>query len=161
MKSFILDGVQSCLTCQQAKPERVKYPGLLAPLHVPHNAWDVVSMDFLSGLPKSGRFDCILVVIDKFSKYGHFVPLSHPFSASKIAEVFVDNVYKLHSLPQATISDRDPIFISQFWKQLAKLASTDLQMSYAYQPETDGQTERANQQIECYLRCFISAHPRQ
>jgi hypothetical protein len=117
-------------------------------------------MDFIGGLLKSIHFDCILVVIEKFSKYSHFVPLSHPFSASKTAEAFMDNVYNLHSLPKAIISDRDPIFTSQFWRQLAQLTGTDLQMSSTYHTEIDGQTERVNQQIQCYLRCFISAHPR-
>ena len=81
MKTFIKTQVQSCLVCQQAKPERVQYPGLLSPLSVPSKAWDTVSMDFISGLPTSFQYNCILVVIDKFSKYGHFVPLSHPFNA--------------------------------------------------------------------------------
>uniref|UniRef100_A0A453DFY0 Integrase catalytic domain-containing protein n=1 Tax=Aegilops tauschii subsp. strangulata TaxID=200361 RepID=A0A453DFY0_AEGTS len=159
MKNFIKTQVQSCLTCQQAKPERVQYPGLLSPLPVPPKAWDTVSMDFISGLPSSYQYNCILVVIDKFSKYGHFMGLTHPFNAQKVAEIFLDNVYKLHGMPRLIICDRDPIFTSAFWKFLISNTGAELNMSTACHPETDGQTERVNQQIECFLRCFISAHP--
>jgi hypothetical protein len=79
MKSDILSWVQSCFVCQQAKPNRSKYPGLLQPLPVPDAAWDIVSMDFVEGLPKSGSVNAILVVVDKFTKFSHFVPLHHPF----------------------------------------------------------------------------------
>ena len=161
MKKFILAQVQSCLLCQKAKPERVPYPGLLSPLPVPHQAWHTISMDFISGLPQSSQFNSILVVIDKFSKYGHFISLRHPFNAQKVAEVFLDNVYKLHGMPKYIISDRDPIFTSQFWKMLIARTGTQLNMSTTNHPETDGQTERVNQQVESYLRCFISAQPHQ
>ncbi|XBJ06935.1 hypothetical protein VPH35_012526 [Triticum aestivum] len=117
-------------------------------------------MDFISGLPPSDHFDCIMVVIDKFTKYGHFIPVKHPYNAVKIAELFLDNIYKLHGMPLFIVSDRDLVFTCQFWQILTKRTGTTLNMSTAYHPETDGQTERVNQQIECYLRCFISAHPR-
>lgn len=161
MKKFIQNRVASCLICQQAKPERVSYPGLLAPLPVPPRAWHTVSMDFISGLPLFGNVDCILVVIDKFTKYGHFLPLKHPFTANRVADIFLDNIYKLHSMPKFVVSDRDPIFTSSFWKTFLSKTGCQLKMSSAYHPATDGQTERVNQQIECYLRCFISAHPKQ
>lgn len=151
--------VQSCTVCQQAKPDRSKYPGLLQPLPVPDAAWQVVSMDFIEGLPCSGRFNCILVVVDKFSRYAHFIPLAHPFSAADVAVAFMDNVYKLHSLPEQIISDRDRVFNSLFWRQLFALTGTTLSMSSSYHPETDGQSERVNQCLEGYLRCFAHACP--
>lgn len=77
--------VANCTVCQQAKTERVRYPGLLQPLPVPDHAWQMVSLDFIEGLPTSSGFDCIMVVVDKFSKYAHFVPLAHPFSAFDVA----------------------------------------------------------------------------
>lgn len=99
MKQYIQKYVQQCSVCQQAKSEHVKLPGLLNPLPIPSEAWSIISLDFVEGLPKSGSFNCILVVIDKFSKYAHFLPLSHPYTALGIAQKFVDNIYKLHGLP--------------------------------------------------------------
>ncbi|WVZ90589.1 hypothetical protein U9M48_036876 [Paspalum notatum var. saurae] len=107
MKRAVQDYVQTCITCQQAKPDRSKLPGLLAPLPVPSNAWQVISMDFVEGLPLAAQANCILVVVDSFTKYAHFLPLHHPFTASSVARVFVDNIYKLHGMPTAIISDRD------------------------------------------------------
>lgn len=159
MKSAVREYVQSCGVYQQAKPERAKYPGLLQPLKVPPQAWHTISLDFIEGLPQSMRFNCILVVVDKFSKYGHFLPLSHPFTAVKVAKLFLDSVYKLHGLPVNIISDRDRIFTSSFWQQLFHLTDTQLSISSAYHPQSDGQTERLNQCLETFLRCFVHTCP--
>jgi hypothetical protein len=115
MKSATLAFVKSCTDCQQAKPNRAKYPGLLSPLPVPDGAWHTISLDFIEGLPRSGSADCILVVVDKFSKYSHFLPLLHPYTAAKVATVFINHVYKLHGLPAVIINNRDRVFISLFW----------------------------------------------
>jgi hypothetical protein len=151
--------VQNCMICQQAKPNRSKYPGLLNPLPIPKGSWEVVSMDFIEGLPKSGTANCILVVVNKFSKYNHFIPLIHPFTAAVMSQSFLNNVYKLHGMPLAIISERDRVFTSKFWQELLKLAQVNLQMSIAYHPQTDGQTERVNQCLETFLRCFVHACP--
>lgn len=118
-----------------------------------------MSLDFIEGLPTSKGSNCILVVVDKFSKYAHFMALTHPFTALSVAKVFLDNIYKLRGLPTAIISDRDKIFTSVLWKELFKLTNTELQMSTAYHPQTDGQTECVNQCLEGYLRCFINSCP--
>jgi hypothetical protein len=116
-------------------------------------------MDFIEGLPRSERYNCILVVVDRFSKFAHFIPLTHHFSAATVAIAFMDHVYKLHGAPEQIISDHDKIFNSQFWKQLFTLTGTTLSMSSSYHPETDGQTECVNQCVEGYLRCFAHACP--
>jgi transposase InsO family protein len=161
MKQFVRRMVQECIIYQRAKPERVKYPGLLQPLPVPNYAWEVVSMDFVEGFPKSGRYDVVMVVVDKLSRFAHFIPISHPYTAASIARLFLDNIFKLHSMPLSIISDRDRIFTSTFWTELFRLAGTKLCLSSSYHPQTDGATERVNQSLEAYLRCFAQTCPRQ
>lgn len=161
MKQAIRTFVKHCHVCQQAKPERTLPAGLLQPLPIPTEPWEMASMDFIDGLLPSRKFNCILVVVDKLSKYVHFIPLRHPYTAQAVAESFLDHVFKLHGLPLSIVSDRDPVFTSQYWQSIFKATGTQLRMSTANHPETDGQTERVNQSLECYLRCFISAHPHQ
>lgn len=124
-------------------------------------AWVVVSMDFIERLPPSGGASCILVVVDLFSKYAQFVSLKHPFTASTVAQNFLSNIYKLHGLPQAIVSDQDKIFTSTFGRELFKLAGVELRLSTAYHPQSDGQTEHTNQCLEIFLRCFVHACPKQ
>ena len=99
LKKTVQDFVAGCQVCQQAKPEHVKLPGLLQPLPVPNGAWKIICMDFIEGLPLSGGYNVILVVIDKFTKYSHFIPLRHPFTTNIVAQAFMNSVYKLHGLP--------------------------------------------------------------
>jgi hypothetical protein len=113
-------------------------------------------MDFIEWLPTSVHANCIMVVVDKFSKFAHFIPLHHPFTAPKVAQAFLDNVLRLHGLPTHIISDRDPIFTSVFWRELFHLAQVTLSMSSAYHPQSNGQTEHVNQCLETYLRCFFT-----
>jgi hypothetical protein len=117
-------------------------------------------MDFIEGLPQSGQYSCILVVVDKFTRYSHFIPLRHPYTASSMTRVFLDQIYKLHGMPLAIISDRDKIFTSKFWQELFSLAQVQLRMSTTYHPQSDGQTERINQCLETYLRCFVNVYPK-
>jgi hypothetical protein len=159
MKKSVQQFVQQCEICQQAKVEHTKLPGLLQLLPVPNQAWEIISLDFVEGLPTSDRYNAILVVVDKFSKYGHFIPLHHPYTALQIAKLFLDNIYKLHGLPKVIISYRDPIFTSTLWKELFRLTDTQLLMSSAYHPQTDGQTERLNQCLEGFLRCTVHSCP--
>ncbi|KAJ3703314.1 hypothetical protein LUZ61_007019 [Rhynchospora tenuis] len=155
LKQAVHDYVSTCHTCQINKGEHVPYPGLLQPLPIPQSAWHSVGLDFITGLPTSKGRNVILVIIDRLTKYGHFLALTHPYNASDVAQIFLDNVYKLHGLPQNLASDRDPIFTSQFWKELMEKIGVQLNMSTAYHPQSDGQTERLNQCVEQYLRCMV------
>jgi transposase InsO family protein len=159
MKTLVKTYVAQCAVCHQSKPDRSCYPGLLQPLPVPEQSWQVISMDFMEGLPWSHNADTILVVVDTFSKYAHFLPLLHPYTALKVAQLFVDSVYKLHGMPSSIVSDRDKIFTSKLWQELFRLSGTALKMSSSYHPQTDGQTERVNQCLETFLRSFVHACP--
>ncbi|GJP51444.1 hypothetical protein CLOM_g10605, partial [Closterium sp. NIES-68] len=123
------------------------------PLPVPEQPWQVVSLDFITGLPPtSSGHDAILVVIDKFSKMGHFIPTHTTARTEETAQLFVRYIISQHGIPTTLISDRDPKFTSKFWKELMSLLGTKLAMSSAYHPQTDGQTERLNQIVEQLLR---------
>jgi hypothetical protein len=156
MKQDIRQFVAECEVCQRNKGETVKSPGTLQPLPIPPDIWKDISMDFITGLPKSGNKSVIMVVVDRLSKYAHFCALPHPFTASTVAQIFMDQVFKLHGMPKSIVSDRDPTFTSNFWQELFKLQGTQLHLSSAYHPQTDGQTEVVNKCLETYLRCFAS-----
>jgi hypothetical protein len=120
LKKAIETFVSECLVCQRAKSEQCHYPGLLSPLPIPNMAWTFINMDFVEGLPKSGNKNAILVVVDRLTKYAHFLPLAHPFTAQSVAQLFMDNIFKLHGLQVAIVIDRDKIFTSKLWQDMFK-----------------------------------------
>ena len=150
--------ISQCDNCQRNKSEHVPYPGLLQPVPIPSQTWEMITMDFVEGLPQSQRFNCILVIIDKFTKYAHFLSLSHPFTALEV--LYLSQVFKLHGAPKSIISDRDKVFTGNVWQELMKLLGTGVQLSTAYHPESDGQSERLNQCLEQYLRCMCFMKPK-
>jgi hypothetical protein len=117
-------------------------------------------MDFVEGLPKSGNKNAILVVVDRLTKYAHFLPFCHPFTAMSIAQLFMDNIFKLHGLLVAIVTDQDRIFTSKLWQDIFKSLKVSLHFSTAYHPQSDDQTERVNQCLENYLRCMTFLEPR-
>jgi hypothetical protein len=121
MKLNVYTFVVECEVYQCNKGETVKALGTLQPLSIPHAIWRDISMDFIVGIPKSGNMSVIIVVVYRLSKYAHFCALQHPFTASTVAQIFMDNIFKLHGMPNCIVSDRDPTFNSNFWQELLKL----------------------------------------
>ncbi|KAD3069344.1 hypothetical protein E3N88_37224 [Mikania micrantha] len=152
MTSTVKEFVKACDVCQRCKASTVMPGGLLQPLAIPEAIWEDLSMDFIGGLPLSKGCNVILAVVDRLSKYAHFMAVKHPYTAKGIAEVFVKEVIRHHGIPKTIIRDCDPLFISKFWQEIFCLQGTKLQMSSAYHPETDGQTEVVNRCLEAYLR---------
>eukprot|EP00253_Pinus_taeda_P016913 PITA_16913 len=160
MKKNIVEYLSQCLECQQIKAEHQHPAGLLQPLPVPEWKWEVISMDFITGLPKTKRNnDSIFVVVDKLSKAAHFIPVQSTYRAAQIAHIFMQNIFKLHGLPKTIISDCDVKFTSAFWKTLFAELGTQLNFNTAYHPQTDGQTERVNQMVEDMLRAYVMQKP--
>ena len=114
MRRMVQDYVQACSTCQRYKSEHLHPAGLLMPLPVPKAVWTDIGLDFVEALPRVGGKSVILTVVDRFSKYCHFIPLAHPYSAESVAQAFFTDIVRLHGMPQSMVSDRDPVFTSKF-----------------------------------------------
>ena len=156
MDQEVEEYVRSCDSCQQNKATRHKKYGLLDHLDIPNRPRDDISMDFIVGLPEPGRHTKIWVVVDRFSKMAHFIPLSTETTIKEIANIFLREVWRLHGLPNSVVSDRDSRFQSKFWLGMIELLDVNVRMSTAFHPQTDGQRERVNQILEQYLRSYCS-----
>jgi len=156
MDENITKYVGSCDVCQRNKVIRHKRYGLLEPLEVPMRPWKVIFMDFIVGLSKSDTDTKIWVIIDRFSKMAHFIPLRPDEHIKELALMFVKEIWGLHGLPESIVSDRDIQFTSKFWTSLRQLLQGKLNLSTTFHPESDGQTERVNQTLEQYLRSYCS-----
>jgi hypothetical protein len=154
MKQGVCNFEEKCDVFQRNKGETVKAPGTLQSLLIPHAIWRDISMDFIVGLPKSGNKSVIVVVVDRLSKCDHLCSLQHPFTASIVAQLFMDKVSKLHGIPHSIISYQDPTFTNNFWQELFRLQGTQLHLSTTYHPQTYGQTKVINKCLETYLRYF-------
>ncbi|KAL0543549.1 hypothetical protein IC582_018647 [Cucumis melo] len=160
MKREVAEFVSKCLVCQQVKAPRQKPAGLLQPLSIPEWKWENVSMDFITGLPRTLRgFTVIWVVVDRLTKSAHFVPGKSTYTASKWAQLYMSEIVRLHGVPMSIVSDRDARFTSKFWKGLQTAMGTRLDFSTAFHPQTDGQTERLNQVLEDMLRACALEFP--
>jgi len=157
MAKDIEDFVRSCDDCQQNKAPRHKRHGTLHPLELAYSPWDSISMDFITQLPTSDGCSTVWVIVDRFSKMAHFIPIADgQKTAEGCAKLFLANVWKLHGLPSDIVSDRDPVFTSKFWAELMERLDVRLRKSTAFRPQTDGQTEWVNQTLEQYLRQYCN-----
>ncbi|KAI3374620.1 hypothetical protein L3Q82_021194 [Scortum barcoo] len=130
--------------------------GFLQPLPVPHRPWSHISLDFITGLPPSQGNTVVLTVVDRFSKMTHFIPLPKLTTAKQTAQVMINQVFRIHGLPCDIVSDRGPQFIAAFWKEFCQLLCATVSLSSGYHPESNGQTERLNQELETCLKCLVA-----
>jgi hypothetical protein len=156
MRREIAKYVSECDICQRVKASHLKTAGTLQPLTIPSWKWKDISMDFIVGLPNTSRkHDSIWVIVDQLTKTAHFLPVHTTYNAKKYAEIYLDQIVRLHGIPKMIISDRGTLFVARFWEQLQNALGTKLVRSSAYHPQTDGQTERVNQILEDMLRACV------
>ena len=156
MSRFIGSYTSTCDMCLRTKPQRRLPVGELQPLPIPEGRWNVVSVDFITELPESNGHDAIMNVVDSVGKRAHFIASHTTCSALGAANLYRRHVWKLHGLPDAFVSDRGPQFVAEFTRELYRLLGIKLSASTAYHPQSDGQTERVNQELEQFLRVFCN-----
>jgi hypothetical protein len=149
---FVRDFVKGCSVCKRNKTEHLHAARLLQPLSVPSSVWSDIAMDFVEGFPKVGGKSVILMVVDRFSKFAHFIPLGHQYSAMSVAKTFFYEIVRVHGFPCSIVSDCDLVFIGSFWKELFWLVT--LLLSSTFHPQSDGQFEVTNHTIIMYLCCL-------
>ena len=152
MKGDVAKFVSRCLVCQRVKAEQQRPDRLLQLLDIPEWKWDSISMDFIDGLPRSRRGNTsIWVIIDRLTKSAHFILIESKRTAPFLVSLYIREVVQLHGVPSSIVSDRDPLFTSEFWRSLQEALGTQQRLSTAYHPQTDGQTERVNRVLEDLL----------
>ena len=161
MRQFVKEYCESCAVCKRSKAPRHRPYGELRSLPIPEYKWADISMDFVTGLPESrdwngAIYDSIFVVVDRLSKMVHYVPCSKTVSAEDLAEIFMREVVRLHGIPTSIVSDRGSVFTSKFWATLCYALKVTRNLSTAFHPQTDGQTERQNSTMEQYLRAYVN-----
>ncbi|GJT54107.1 putative reverse transcriptase domain-containing protein [Tanacetum coccineum] len=157
MKADIAIYVSKCLTLAKVKAEHQRPSGLLVQPKIPEWKWDNITMDFVTKLPKTSQgYDIIWVIVDRLTKSAIFTPMRETDPLDKLARLYLKEVVTRHGIPVSIICDRDPRFASNFWRSLQNALGTNLDMSTAYHPQTDGQSERTIQTLEDMLRaCAI------
>jgi len=148
--------MEGCVSCQQNKNCTEQPAGKLMPNSIPDEAWTHILADFITKLPLVQGYNSILVVVDWFTKMAHFVPTTEKTMAEGLARLFRDNVWQLHGLPKSIILDRGPQFMAGLMRELNEMLGIKTKLPMAFHPQTDGQTERMNQELEQYLRMFIN-----
>ncbi|GKA29929.1 reverse transcriptase domain-containing protein [Tanacetum coccineum] len=156
MKRDIATYVSECLTCAKVKAEHQRPSGLLQQPEIPEWKWENITMDFITKLPRTrSGHDAIWVVVDRLTKSAHFLAIREDYSTEKLARLYTDEIVARHGVPVSIISDRDARFTSRLWQTFQKALGTRLDMSTAYHPQTDGQSERTIQTLEDMLRACV------
>ena len=156
MKKEITSFISRCLTCQQVKVEQQKPARKIQLLLIPEWKWEKIIMDFVAGLPQTQRqHGAIWVIVDQLTKSAHFLPVNVEDSLEKLAQLYVDEIVRLHGVPVSIVSDRDPRITSSFWPSLQTALGTRLYFSTTFHPQTDGQSERTIQTLEDMLRACV------
>lgn len=148
-QQLVRDFFHCCTTCQWNKSESLHPAGLLEPLLVPSRVWADISMDFVEALPKVHSKSVILTVVDRFSKYTHFIPLGHLYTASSVARAFFNDIVRLHGFPDSIVSDRDPVFTGHVWRDLFQLAGVRLRLSTAFYPQPKASPKQRTRPSQC------------
>lgn len=156
LRTFVNDFCNSCTSCKRSKAPRHKPYGLLKQLPVPERPWNSISMDFIEHLPDSAGFTSILVIVDRLSKQGIFIPTVDEINSHELARLFVINVFSKHGVPSHVTCDRGSEFVSHFFRSLGEALDMKIHFTSGYHPEGDGQTERLNQTLEQYLRVLCN-----
>jgi hypothetical protein len=159
-KNDVRDHVSTCDICQRMKAPRHKPYGLLKPLPRPTSPWKDIAMDFITGLPPAGRrgkaYDAILVVVDRYSKMARYIACTKDIDAPELAERLCEEIVSKFGMPESIVTDRGSLFTSAWWTTFCHYMKVKRRMSTAFRPQTDGQTERQNQTLEAYLRCYVN-----
>uniref|UniRef100_A0A3P9JJ12 Gypsy retrotransposon integrase-like protein 1 n=1 Tax=Oryzias latipes TaxID=8090 RepID=A0A3P9JJ12_ORYLA len=152
MEDDVREYVAACNTCARAKSSNSPPAGHLHPLSTPSRPWSHIAVDFVTGLPPSQGFTVIFTIIDRFSKAAHFIPLSQ----LPTAQILINHVFRHHGIPSDIVSDRGPQFTSQVWKAFCSTLGASVSLLSGYHPQSNGQAERANQELEASLRCLVA-----
>ncbi|GJU43295.1 reverse transcriptase domain-containing protein [Tanacetum coccineum] len=156
MKKDIAEYVSRCLTCLKVKAEHQRPSGLLQQPEIPIWKWEGIAMDFVTKLPRtSSGHDTIWVIVDRLTKSAHFLPMREDYKMERLARLYLNEIVARHGVPISIISDRDSRFTSRFWQSMQEALGTRLDMSTAYHPQTDGQSERTIQTLEDMLRACV------
>src|SRR5882724_2780611 len=151
MGHYIAEYMKGCYLCNCTKNYPSALAGKLMPNRIPDRHWQTILVDVITELPQSHGYDAIMVIIDRLSKCAHTVPTTLDVTTSGITQLFRDHVWKLHGLPEEVISDQGTQFMSNFMRSLSQLLKIRIAASTAYHPQTDGQTERVNQEVKQFL----------
>ena len=156
MSDDVMRYIRNCHTCQRSRTSRHVTYGVLRALSIPDKPWQDISVDFVTGLPSSEGCHSICVIVDRFTMQRHILACNSTIDVEQFEDLFIKEVFPLHSPPQTVTSDRGPQFIAAFWRCLYRRLDMEVRLSSPYHPQTDGQTERFNTVMNQYLRCHVN-----